>query len=154
MTLAAPAGWYPDPSGAAGERWWDGLGWSATVRAVPQPVAATAPVGATIPPQSAVAAAASAGPAVLPQPSIGGYAAAPSGHRQFGASTTNRYALITIAVVVLYIVIAVETRFVVFGFLPLGLSLRSKRAGEPLAPFAIGAACLSIAIAAVLIFGR
>lgn len=23
-----PAGWYPDPSGAAAERYWDGIGWS------------------------------------------------------------------------------------------------------------------------------
>jgi hypothetical protein len=66
----------------------------------------------------------------------------------------NRLALITIGVVALYIVIAVETRFVIFGFLPLALSLRSKRAGEPLAPVAIGAAMVSVALAAVLIFGH
>lgn len=27
-----PAGWYPDPSGLPGERWWDGRGWSPHVR--------------------------------------------------------------------------------------------------------------------------
>ncbi|MGH9093088.1 MAG: DUF2510 domain-containing protein, partial [Acidimicrobiales bacterium] len=27
-----PAGWYPDPSGMSGERWWDGRGWSPHVR--------------------------------------------------------------------------------------------------------------------------
>lgn len=27
-----PAGWYPDPSGRPGERWWDGRGWSDHIR--------------------------------------------------------------------------------------------------------------------------
>jgi len=27
-----PAGWYPDPGGQPGQRWWDGKGWSAVVR--------------------------------------------------------------------------------------------------------------------------
>jgi hypothetical protein len=27
-----PAGWYRDPSGRPGERWWDGRGWSALTR--------------------------------------------------------------------------------------------------------------------------
>ncbi len=27
-----PAGWYADPSGQPGERWWDGRGWSEHVR--------------------------------------------------------------------------------------------------------------------------
>jgi hypothetical protein len=30
-----PAGWYPDPSGQPGERWWDGRGWSEHVRPAP-----------------------------------------------------------------------------------------------------------------------
>jgi hypothetical protein len=71
-----------------------------------------------------------------------------------GAQAGNRLALITFAVVALYVVIAVETRFVVFGFLPLALSLRSKRQGEPLAPLAIAAAGVSIALAALLLFGH
>jgi hypothetical protein len=28
-TSPAPAGWYPDPSGAAALRWWDGSAWTA-----------------------------------------------------------------------------------------------------------------------------
>ncbi len=27
-----PAGWYPDPSGRPGARWWDGRGWSDLLR--------------------------------------------------------------------------------------------------------------------------
>lgn len=26
------AGWYPDPTGAPGERWWDGTAWTASTR--------------------------------------------------------------------------------------------------------------------------
>lgn len=42
-----PAGWYPDPSGAADERFWDGSNWSqATRRApAPQPTGTQDPVG-------------------------------------------------------------------------------------------------------------
>lgn len=31
-TALPPAGWYPDPSGVHGQRWWDGRGWSPHVR--------------------------------------------------------------------------------------------------------------------------
>lgn len=35
MTDTSTAGWYPDPEGRPGlERWWNGLGWSESVRAV------------------------------------------------------------------------------------------------------------------------
>ena len=60
---------------------------------------------------------------------------------------------ITFAVVAVYLVIAMESHLVVFGFLPLGLSFRSKRLGEPLAPFAIVQLVLSIGVAAIRIFG-
>jgi hypothetical protein len=43
----APPGWYPDPAGGPGQRWWDGYAWSdATVlpqRPPPPPWASTAP---------------------------------------------------------------------------------------------------------------
>ncbi|WP_044109731.1 DUF2510 domain-containing protein [Mycobacterium canettii] len=28
MTQSIPPGWYPDPSGAPGTRYWDGVGWT------------------------------------------------------------------------------------------------------------------------------
>jgi hypothetical protein len=49
------AGWYPDPDGGAGERWWNGASWSDSRRGVP----AAAPVRA---------AAASARQPVIPVP--------------------------------------------------------------------------------------
>lgn len=33
---AVPAGWYPDPQGDAGERYWDGTGWTPSTRALPR----------------------------------------------------------------------------------------------------------------------
>lgn len=44
------AGWYPDPDGAAGERWWNGAGWSDSRRggAVPTAVPVAAPVTAAV----------------------------------------------------------------------------------------------------------
>ena len=34
-TAAAPAGWYPDPSGAEALRWWDGARWTDESHPVP-----------------------------------------------------------------------------------------------------------------------
>ncbi|MGY1705568.1 LURP-one-related/scramblase family protein [Geodermatophilus sp. SYSU D00697] len=49
MTLPPPPpGWYPDPAGSGGTRWWDGQGWTAHVQAPapPPPV----PTVAQLPP--------------------------------------------------------------------------------------------------------
>jgi hypothetical protein len=41
---AGPApGWYADPGGSGGVRWWDGVAWTATVRALPDPVVPAQP---------------------------------------------------------------------------------------------------------------
>jgi hypothetical protein len=134
-----PAGWYADPSGAPGHRWWDGQAWSAHFApAAPQPVAATAQAQAV--------------PASIPNY---GYSGVPQQQYRPTATptTNNRFALITFAVVALYLVIAFESRVVIFGILPLGLSLRSRQAREPLAPLAIAAAVVAILVAAVKLFG-
>ncbi|MCF6735581.1 phospholipid scramblase-related protein [Blastococcus sp. KM273129] len=41
MTQPPPPGWYPDPAGGPGTRWWDGQGWSEHVQqpAAPPPAA-------------------------------------------------------------------------------------------------------------------
>lgn len=40
---APPEGWYPDPAGAGGLRWWTGVTWTADTR----PTASTTPIAAT-----------------------------------------------------------------------------------------------------------
>ena len=41
--MSVVAGWYPDPSGAPRERWWDGAQWTAWERDVPVALAPAAP---------------------------------------------------------------------------------------------------------------
>jgi hypothetical protein len=43
--MAQPPGWYPDPGGSGGSRWWDGEKWAQS--AAPGPGAVGAPVAET-----------------------------------------------------------------------------------------------------------
>lgn len=80
------AGWYPDPDGAAGERWWNGASWSDSRRGGVVPAAA--PV---------VAAAASVAPIAPAAPVI--YSAANPAPQSPGAYGTSRSALWTNALI-------------------------------------------------------
>lgn len=60
------AGWYPDPAGSGGRRWWDGHGWTQTVQLPAPPVIPLAPV--------APAAPVAAEPAVVAPPAAVAYA--------------------------------------------------------------------------------
>lgn len=52
-------GWYPDPAGSGGQRWWDGIGWTEHVAPAAAPAAPVAPAAA-VPSAAPIA---SAGPA-------------------------------------------------------------------------------------------
>ena len=43
MTTPTPPGWYPDPSGTPGTRFWDGQAWTDNTQVAPPPIGAPAP---------------------------------------------------------------------------------------------------------------
>jgi uncharacterized protein DUF2510 len=45
---AAPAGWYPEPSGVEGQRWWDGTRWTEYATPLAAPPTAPASVSASV----------------------------------------------------------------------------------------------------------
>ncbi|PPF26034.1 hypothetical protein C5C34_00915 [Rathayibacter rathayi] len=51
------AGWYPDPAGSSRQRWWDGTGWTESLRAAPAAPTAAAEVASSqpVPPTPPVA---------------------------------------------------------------------------------------------------
>ncbi len=59
-----PPGWYPDPAGSGGTRWWNGVGWSETV----QPAAAPSPPPVTALPPPPNQPSGPAGPGLYDQP--------------------------------------------------------------------------------------
>jgi hypothetical protein len=47
---AAPAGWYPEPDGTAGYRWWDGFGWTGHTQ--PEQISTQYPSAPDVQPQT------------------------------------------------------------------------------------------------------
>lgn len=130
-TSAAPAGWHPDPANPGGGlRWWDGVSWTDHI----QPATATAPA-----------------PVVQAPVSYATYGnVAPSyAARQVPRTFVQRnsLSLTAMAVVAVYIVIALSTRVVLLGIFPVLLSVRAIRRKEVLAPLAVGAAVIAVGVA-------
>jgi Protein of unknown function (DUF2510) len=157
MTSQPPAGWYPDPADASGQRWWDGAAWSTSVApgipqpAIPQPVGASTGYDGSVAGTTLPAAGAQPGPSPYTYPTAMRGQVAPSGA---SVRSRNHYAFYALGVVAIYLVIAMTTRVVLFGIFPALLSYRSLRNREPLAPVAIGAAALAIIVSASLVFGH
>ncbi len=61
----------------------------------------------------------------------------------------NRHSLTAIGVVALYVLLAVTTRFVLIGIVPIMLSVRAIKAKETLAPAAVAAAVIAVLVAFV-----
>lgn len=150
-TNTAPAGWHPDPAAPGTQlRWWDGVRWTEHVHPqVQQPVPrSVSPAWDNTPPWEQQASQQSS----VWQPSPGwDHQPAP---QNLTFVQQNRLSLIAGAVVAAYIVIALTSRIVLVGILPIVLSVRAMRRREPLAPFAVGAAIIAVIIAIAAITGH
>ncbi|MCW2509704.1 MAG: hypothetical protein JWP68_2852 [Modestobacter sp.] len=131
----SPAGWYPDPAGSGGMRWWDGVTWSDQVQPAAAPAAVAQPWGVGQP------AGQPWGAGGAQQQWAGQQTQAPVG---FAKRNTN--SLVVAAIALVYVVLAATVHIVVLGFLPILFAVRAFRTKEPLAWPAAGIA------AAVLIF--
>lgn len=146
------AGWYADPNGGTGLRYWDGGVWTDATQAAPvgagQP-AAGYPASPGYPTAAPGYPAAAPGyPAAAP-----GYSPAPghaSGQSPYpGAGlppanrpaasffVRNRFFLITAAICGVYALVATFSNFALFGVLPALYTFRSFQAKEPLAIVAL-----------------
>jgi hypothetical protein len=141
MTTPA-AGWYPDPAGSGGMRWWDGTSWGDQVQPAPPPVEQPASG------QPWAGGQQQWGPGAPAQQWTPQQAAAPTG---FAKRNTN--SLVVAAIAVIYVVLAATVHVVVLGFLPVLFAVRAVQGKEPLAWPAVGVAA-AVLIFAVLEFTR
>jgi hypothetical protein len=132
-TSTAPTGWHPDPANPGGAvRWWNRVSRTDHVQA------ATAPA----PPPMPLA------QAPVPYANYENFApnyAARQIPRTF--VQRNSLSLTAVAVVAVYLVIALSTRVVLLGVLPVLLSVRAIGRREVLAPFAVAAAIIAVGVA-------
>jgi hypothetical protein len=142
-TVDTVAGWYPDPTGAPSLRWWDGRQWTPNTHAGAAAISTSTRSDSGWDPGAGFINGVQTSPQ---QQHAGGYSppqnGQPVGALNHGVATKgrNHYSLITFGVGALYLVLAFVTHFVLVGFVPLAISLRAKRSGEPLAPLAMAAA--------------
>jgi len=151
-TAAAPPGWHPDPSNPSGAlRWWDGRAWTAHTH----PAAGNVQQPAATPQQSVPTAVAAPQVAAWPgrsttiTPNYGttSYGSSPYASANLTLAQRNKHSLTAIGVVVLYVLLAVTTHFVLIGIVPIVLSVRAIKAKESLAPAAVGAAVVAVLVA-------
>lgn len=134
MTVQGPpAGWHPDPSqpGVA-MRWWDGIKWTEHTQALPA-AAPMAPVGFP-----------GAQPGLATAPPF-----QPAAPRSF--IQRNRLSMTAFVLVVVYLVVATVTHFVIVGFLPLFFAVRALRLKEALAPVALVMSIITMVIGVTLL---
>jgi hypothetical protein len=144
------AGWYPDPSGTAAQRWWDGAQRTETTRAAP--AAEQSAYGQPAYGQPAYGQPAYGQPA-YDQPAYGqpAYGEPAYGQQSYQPSSAapslfarNRYSAITAGIAVVYAFLALFVHLVFIGILPILFVVRAFRAGEKLAPAAAVIAVIAI----------
>ncbi|QNK81420.1 DUF2510 domain-containing protein [Nakamurella sp. PAMC28650] len=143
--MTAPtAGWYSDPNGAPTLRYWNGTAWTDATQQAPSP-AVQSPYGQAGPygQTGTYPGAFPAGPnpsyayPPAPTPPPGGGAAA-------GLWAQNKTSFITVAICIVYLVIAGFSHLVFFGILPVLYTVRSFQAKESLAWLAAAVTVVTI----------
>lgn len=153
-TSIAPPGWHPDPSNpGAALRWWDGRTWTththqaaiSTHYVAPSAyqAAASTPTVATTP----AAAWPGGSPTLTSNHVSGSYGSGSYASANVSFAKRNSHSVTAIGVVALYVLLAVTTHFVLLGILPVLLSVRAIKAKETLAPAAVAAAVVAVAVA-------
>lgn len=154
MHTSPDAGWYAEPNGGPGLRYWDGATWTGAT----QPAPATTGYPA-----------ANASPAALGYPATGypstgspstGYPVAPhpgSGPTPVARPTKflarNRFFVITLAICGIYALVAAFSHFAFFGIVPVLYTFRSFQAKEPLAIAALVVTAATIYFSLTHIYG-
>lgn len=151
--MTAPvAGWYADPNGGSGLRFWNGAGWTDSTQALPV-LGPTAPPAASQYPNRnhATGPYPAQGPQYHAQPFVVAPRQppppAPSRNAQASAGAflaANKFALITVVICAVYAIIAAESHYMLFGILPVLMTARSFRAREALWLIALVAAVASV----------
>jgi hypothetical protein len=135
------AGWYPDPAGSGGLRWWNGVAWGHQVQPAAQPVVHPGAAGQSWDAGSGDqpwGAGQQWGPGQPGQPWTPGAPAQPWAGQQAqqapaGFAQRNRNSLIVAVIAVVYVVLAATVHIVVLGILPVLFGVRAVQAKEPLA---------------------
>ena len=123
-------------------RWWDGSQWTTQTQPYASPGGSYGPAA---PPSGPYGQAGPTGPGYGRRRGFGGGGYGSTAGQTFWGR--NRMSLTALVVAAIYIGIAVATRFVLFGIVPLLMSMRAVRAREQLAPLAVVAAILTIVVA-------
>ena len=152
------AGWYPDPAGSGGLRWWNGVAWSDQVQPAAQPVAQPGAAGQQWGTDQHWGAGQQWGAGQPWTPGAPGapaqqWAGQQAKQAPVGIAQRNRNSLIVAVIAVVYVVLAATVHIVVLGILPVLFGVRAVQAKEPLAWPAVVVAA-GVLVFALLNFAR
>jgi len=149
-------GWYPDPDGVAGERWWNGTSWSDTKRGGAAPAAASPTVPVYAPP---VAPSVGAAPVIYsaenpapqrPDPYAARPAAAVGALTQTARENRNATIGLVLGIVAIFGLSIAGVVGVVFSILGIQRGRQMIREGKPNSTFVMAIVGLGLNVFALL----